>query len=145
MASQLILGGITFDSFSTPSRMGAGGDQAMAVHKLPGGGRVVDTLGPDEDDIAWRGEFYSNDALQRVIALDAMRAAGLVQSLTFAGQYRSVIVKRFKFDIIREPVWIAYNIVCFVYQNPMLGPVGIATGTIDTLVLNDIAGALSLS
>jgi hypothetical protein len=47
MSDTLILGGIAFDSFSTPSRMGAGGKQAMVVHKLPGGARVIDTLGLD--------------------------------------------------------------------------------------------------
>ncbi len=37
-----MLGGITFDQFSTPEHMGFGGDQAMAIHRLPGDARVID-------------------------------------------------------------------------------------------------------
>jgi hypothetical protein len=46
----LILAGVEFDSYSTPQRMMGGGNQAMVVHKLPGGDRTIDTLGPDEAD-----------------------------------------------------------------------------------------------
>ena len=44
MADVLTLGGIAFDDFSTPTNMGAGGDQAMVVRKLPGGARVIEAL-----------------------------------------------------------------------------------------------------
>lgn len=40
----LVLGNLTFDEWSTPERIGFGGKQALQVHKLPGGSRVVDTL-----------------------------------------------------------------------------------------------------
>jgi hypothetical protein len=53
----LVLGSLAFDDWSTPSKMGYGGRQMTAVHKLPGGARVVDTLGPDEKDIQWTGTF----------------------------------------------------------------------------------------
>jgi hypothetical protein len=56
MASVLTLGGIVFDDFSTPSAMGAGGKQAMVIHKLPGGSRVIDTLGLDA---IYRYETYA--------------------------------------------------------------------------------------
>ena len=93
MADVLTLGGIAFDGFSTPSGMGAGGKQAMVVHKLPGGARVIDVLGPDESNIDWSGEFFGNDSFANALALDGMRAAGQVVPLTFAGQYRSVIIE----------------------------------------------------
>ena len=99
----LILGGVTFDQFSTPPKMTAGGTQAMVVHKLPGGRRTIDTLGPDEADISWQGFFFGNDAYQNALTLDAMRAAGQVQQLTWAGQFRSVVINRFEYDIRRLP------------------------------------------
>jgi hypothetical protein len=144
MASTLVLGGIAFDDYSTPSAMGAGGKQAMVVHKLPGGSRVVDTLGPDEDNIAWTGQFFSNDALEKVAALDGMRAAGLVLGLEFAGQFRSVIIDSFKYQIRREPVWIEYQISCLVYQNPMLGVVSVVLSDLESLVQGDLAFAVGL-
>lgn len=58
----LLLGGLTFDEFSTPSRIGYGGRQALQVHKLPGGSRTVDLLGPDETNISFSGTFWGTGA-----------------------------------------------------------------------------------
>lgn len=140
----LTLGGIAFDQFSTPSGFGAGGKQHLVIHKLPGGQRVIDTLGPDESDITWHGMFFSNDAYTNVLALDAMRASGQVIPLLFAGQFRSVIIEKFDYNIRRLPVWIEYRINCVVYQNPSLGVVGAALSGIDTLILSDLSVAMGL-
>ena len=135
---QLILGGIVFDDFSTPREMMGGGNQAMVVHKLPGGLRVIDTLGPDDADITWQGEFFGDSAYDTALALDAMRAAGQVVELTWGGQYREVIVSNFIYHVRRLPVWVAYSVVCTVYQNPMQGASAGAPTLIDTLVLADL-------
>jgi hypothetical protein len=145
MADTLSLGGINFDGFSTPDAMGAGGKQAMVVHKLPGGSRVIDTLGPDEDNITWSGLFYGNDAYDKVLALDGLRAAGAVLPLTFGGQFRSVIIDTFSYRIRRLPVWVEYQISCCVYQNPSLGPLTSVLSTIDTLVGADLSFALGIA
>jgi hypothetical protein len=138
----LSLGGITFDNFSTPDHMMGGGRQSMVVHKLPGGARVVDTLGPDEANVAWNGFFYGNNAYASVLALDALRASGTTVPLIFGGQYRSVIVESFAYQIRRLPVWIEYQISCLVYQNPSLGALGTAVasaaGSIDSMISSDL-------
>lgn len=144
MADTLSVGGIAFDQFSTPRAMGAGGRQSLVVHKLPGGGRVVDTLGPDEDDISWSGFFYGDFAYDNALALDAMRASGQVVPLIFAGQFRSVIVEHFSYRIRRLPAWVEYEINCMVYQNPALGGLTAAVTSIDSLVLSDLTQAISL-
>ncbi|SHG91988.1 hypothetical protein [Bradyrhizobium erythrophlei] len=141
MADVLTLGGIAFDDFSTPSGMGAGGSQAMVVHKLPGGARVIDTLGPDEAPINWSGTFFGNNALATALALDALRAAGNVVALTFAGQYRSVIIDKFSYTIRRLPVWVEYSVSCTVYQNPALGNLTPSTSSVDSLVSSDLGTA----
>lgn len=144
-SSVLTLAGIAFDSFSTPSRMGAGGSQALVIHKLPGGRRVIDQLGPDEADIVWNGQFFGDDAYSTVLALDAIRQSGQVVPLIFAGQYRSVIVSSFNYSLRREPVWCEYQIVCTVYQNQSLGDLSVSnTSTaIDTQVSSDLGTASS--
>jgi hypothetical protein len=144
MPDTLILGGIAFDSFSTPDAMGAGGKQHIVVHKLPGGQRVIDTLGPDEDNITWSGKFYGNNAYANALALDGMRAAGQVVPLIFGGQFRSVIIDTFSYHIRRLPEWVEYSISCMVYQNQSLGTLGGSLGSIDTLILGDIALAIGL-
>jgi hypothetical protein len=143
MADTLTLGGITFDQYSTPDSMMGGGNQAMVVHKLPGGGRVIDTLGPDEDDISWNGKFFGNNAYQNALALDAMRAEGLVLPLTYAGLFKLVVIRHFVYHIRRLPLWVEYSITCTVFENPSLGDLGVGvTGNIDTLVLTDLATSL---
>jgi hypothetical protein len=144
MSDTLTLGGISFDGFSTPDAMGAGGKQAMVVHKLPGGQRVIDTLGPDEDNIVWSGKFFGNDSESKVLGLDGLRAAGQVLSLTFAGQFRSVIIDTFSYRWRRFPVWAEYQISCMVYQNPSLGALGGSIGSIDSLILADLSFAAGL-
>lgn len=138
MSDQLILGGILFDGYSTPNEMMGGGRQAMVVHKLPGGSRVIDTLGPDEANITWQGHFFSNDAYNTALTLDGMRAAGSVISLTWGGQFRLVIIDQFIYKVRRLPVWVDYNISCVVYQNPSLGNLGAVVSLIDNLILSDL-------
>jgi hypothetical protein len=137
----LTLGGVFFDGFSTPSEMMFGGKQTMVVHKLPGGARVIDTLGPDEANIAWSGFFFGNDAYATVLTLDGMRASGAVYPLSFGGQFRSVIIDSFIPKIRRIPVWIDYSISLMVYQNPSQGGLGGFSTSIDSLILSDLGAA----
>ena len=123
MTDRLILAGIVFENFdyAPPDKISFGGQQAMIVHKLPGGTRVIDTLGPDEDDINWNGFFFTPNALYNCQTLDALRGAGQVVTLTYAGMSRQVVVKHFKAEIRRYPNWIEYSIGCVVSNNPALG------------------------
>lgn len=143
MADVLTLGGITFTDFSPPESMPAGGKQAMIIHKLPGGSRVIDTLGPDEMDISWKGKFFGNDAYSIALALDAMRAAGQAVSLTWAGQQRTVIINHFAYAIRRLPVLVEYSVSCTVLTNPALGILSSAVGAVDVLVSSDLSAALA--
>ncbi|WP_024517077.1 hypothetical protein [Bradyrhizobium sp. Tv2a-2] len=142
-ADVLSLGGFVFTDYSPPSEMPAGGRQAMVIHKLPGGARVIDTLGPDDADIQWNGFFYGSDAYQNALQLDAMRADGQVLALTWGGQYRSVIISDFKYSIRRMPVWVIYSISCTVVQNPMQGDLSQSTSSVDDLVSSDLSSALA--
>jgi len=140
----LSIAGVTFDGFSTPDAIGSGGKQAMVIHKLPGGSRVINTLGPDEDDISWSGKFFGDSALDNALVLDGIRIAGSVVPLTFAGQYRSVIVSHFVYKIRRYPVWVEYEITCVVYQNPALGNLSVSLGGLDAMIMSDLSFAVSL-
>jgi hypothetical protein len=53
----LVLGPVAFSDFEDPERIRFGGAQRLAVHKLPGGARVIDALGPDDTEIGWSGIF----------------------------------------------------------------------------------------
>lgn len=144
MSDVLTLGGIAFTGYSPPESMMGGGSHALVVHKLPGGTRVIDTLGPDEADVVWRGFFFGDDAYTNALALDGMRASGSVVPLIWGGSYRSVIVKEFIYRVRRLPVWVEYDITCMVTQNPQFGVLGVVAQAIDTLITSDLAAALAI-
>jgi hypothetical protein len=144
-SDQLILGGLIFDDWSTPERIPFGGLQSMHVHKLPGGSRVVDTLGPDEMDITWHGTFWGDGAYDVALALNGMRQAGQPLPLTFGGQFYTVLISDAHVDIHRYPLHATYSITCVVTSSPMVGVLSGAVSSIDTLVSADIATALSFA
>lgn len=141
----LVLGGFAFDDWSTPSRMPFGGKQAMAVHKLPGGARVIDTLGPDEADIQFVGTMYADNAYGVADALDALRISGAQVPLTFAGRFYLVIIENVIVDIERYPQLMRYHISCVVAQNNMAGFLGSIASTVTALVSADMSTAMSLA
>lgn len=134
----VILGGIVFQDFEVPARINFGGEQRLARHELIGGGRVIDTLGPREDDIRWEGRFRALGAVQRAQALDAMRASGAQVPLIWGGLYRTVVVEHFdaNFEKLYE---IPYRIACCVVQNGMQGTLGALSATLDNLVSTDLS------
>lgn len=134
----LRLGNFVFSGFSPPDLLPVGGKQHMQVHKLPGGARVIDTMGPDDDDIAWHGTFFQNDAIDVCVQLDAMRRAGQLITLSFAGQSKQVVIGSFIYSIRRFPMWVEYVISCVVYQHP---PSTTASGAsaVDQSAANDAA------
>ena len=135
----LILGGLIFDDWSTPSTMPFGGKHAMAVHKLPGGARVVDTLGPDERDLTWTGTFWGDGAYENALALNGLRQSGSVLPLSFGGQSYQVVIAEALVDIRRLPQYATYTVNCIVAGNPMAGNLGSQPSTVDTTVSADIA------
>lgn len=137
----LVLAGVAFTDYSTPDTLPIGGKQAMAVHKLPGGTRVIDTLGPDENQISWSGTLFDNNAYDMALQLDGLRAAGAEVNLQFAGQSRQVVIEQFTYTIRRLPIWLEYSVTCTVASNPMLGVLGNFSAAIDNLVSTDLSSA----
>jgi hypothetical protein len=145
IADVLILGPITFTNFSPPERMPFGGRQIIAKHILLGGERVIDTMGPDDHDIHWEGQFFGSDAYRNCLALDALRAAGSLLPLSFAGQGYSVVIGEFHADIRRLPLWIDYHISCVIATNGAHGILGAISAGVDALVAADLTGAISIA
>jgi hypothetical protein len=145
IADLLILGPITFTNFSTPERMPFGGRQVIAKHILIGGSRVIDTMGPDDEDIHWEGQFFGAGAYQNCLALDALRAAGNPLPLSYAGQGYSVVIHEFHADIRRLPLWVDYHISCVIVTNGAHGFGLLAAASVDALVAADISAAIAIA
>ncbi len=147
--SGLILGGVTLEGFEIPGGLRFGGKQALAVHKLPGGTRVVDAMGPDDADLAWSGVLSGSAAADRARTLDLMRISGQVVPLAWDAFYYSVVIRRLDMSYA-NPWWIPYVIACTVVidsaqlllapaitdANAILGDLGLAGE------LTNVSGAL---
>jgi hypothetical protein len=119
-AGGVSLGGIELTGFEVPERITYGGTERMAEHHLPGGGTVVDLLGPSERDITWSGMMIGTDAIDRALALDQLRQSGATVLLLFGSLARKVIVVQFEAEY-RRAWWVGqYRIRCFVV--PVLPP-----------------------
>jgi len=109
----LLLGPIAFQNFEVPASINIGGAQRLAIHRLPGGARVIDALGRDDSDISFSGTFSGSDATLRARSIDEMRATGLPMPLTWDVFFYSVVINKFEADY-RSGWWIPYRISCTV-------------------------------
>lgn len=109
----VVLGPVVFAGFEVPERIALGGQQRLAVHDLPGGGRVIDVLGASEADLVWSGVISGPDAEERVRVLEGLRRGGLSWPLAWDGWRFTVIIKRFQ-AAVAGPFWAPYRITCAV-------------------------------
>ena len=101
----LLLGPIVFQDFEIPSGINFGGRQRLALHRLPGGFRVIDALGRDDAQISFAGIFTGSDATLRARSLDELRVAGIALPLTWDVLFYTVLISDFHADY-RNGWWI---------------------------------------
>lgn len=115
-----VLGPVAFEGYEVPERIRIGGRQQLAVHNLPGGGRVVDAMGPDEAPIEWSGVFSGPSAAERVRALERLRRSADTLELSWDGWRYSVVIEQFTAEVT-SPWWIPYEIRLCVVPEQGLG------------------------
>ena len=139
----LLLGPIVFQDFEVPEKVNFGGTQRLAIHQLPGGARVIDSLGRDDADISFTGIFSGADATLRARGVDELRALGMVLPLTWDVFTYSVVIREFTAQYERAG-WIPFRITCTVLRDEasalIQAPLGLATS-----LLGDCATAGTLS
>ncbi len=143
MTVLLTLGGIIFQDFEVPDNIAIGGEQALVVHKLPGGARVIDAMGADHRDITWSGRFRSGNAEARARLLDSYRIGGKQFLLQWSTYRYQVIVKSFEAQY-QQPFEIPYSVTCTVVADQS-APVLTGIPGIDAIIGSDLGSALGLS
>jgi len=108
------LGSFVFSGFEVPASVAWGGQQAHTVHKLPGGGRVVDVTGRDDRPVEWSGIFLGQGAEQRAIQLDGLRNAGRPLMLTWGQHNLQVLIASFEAETRQIDAHVSYRISCTV-------------------------------
>ncbi len=120
MSNYLLVGPLLLQGFELPPSIAWGGRQRVAVHHMPGGRRVLDSMGRDDAEISWSGIFTGSGAGLRARMLDLMRADGSVWPLAWDSFFYSVVVSRFAAEFEREN-WIPYSIACTVLRDEAEG------------------------
>lgn len=141
--AHLLLGPILFQDFELPGSIAWGGSQSLAVHRLPGGTRIIDAMGRNDADITWSGTFSGPDAPARARALDLMRADGALWSLTWESYFYTVVIARFEAEH-RRPNWIPYRLTCTVLRDETAALLQIPI-TVATSIVQDLATAATLT
>ena len=135
----LLLGPVLFQDFEIPCSISFGGAQRLAIHKLAGGGRVIDAMGRDDAVICFQGIFSGSDATSRARALDELRSSGLLLPLTWDVFFYTVVISQFQADY-RNGWWIPYRITCAVLRDEASALIGAAV-SLATSALADITAA----
>ena len=135
----LLLGPIAFKDFEVPAGIKFGGTQRLAIHRLPGGARVIDALGRDDANLTFSGIFTGSDATLRARSVDELRSTGLPLPLTWDVFFYSVIIDSFQADYLNGN-WIPYRISCTVIRDEASALIEAAISTV-TAALADILTA----
>jgi hypothetical protein len=112
----LLLGPVAFQDFEVPSGINFGGRQQLALHRLPGGARIIDALGRDDAQIGFSGIFSGTDATLRARSLDELRAGGVALPLMWDVFFYTVVITQFRANYCNN-WWIPYEIICTVLRD----------------------------
>lgn len=135
----VLLGSIIFQRREIPDIMPWGGAHHLVIHKLVGGTRVIDAMGPDPRPIEWRGLFLGPTATQRARICDAMKDSGAEIPLSWGSFYEPVVISHFHADYKHE--WeVHYQIACELVTNTSGG----GLFSLDNDILGDISIALDI-
>jgi hypothetical protein len=113
----LTLGTFQFQGLEIPAEIqGVGAQQRLAVHKFPGGARIIDAMGVDYSPLSWSGLFFGSGSLSRLATLKTLAAAGQPLSLTWHTFNYTVLIRDFG-SVERRQFEISYNISCEVLSD----------------------------
>ena len=106
----VVLGAVVLLGHEVPSRISLGGAQAVTIHRLPGGSRIIDAMGVDDGSISLSGYFTGPGAASRARLFDSIRKAGQVVPLSFGDYAFNVVVVHFEYDLQDRGALISYRI-----------------------------------
>lgn len=142
MSTTVSIATITLQAFEVPSAINFGSLQRMAVHDMPGGGRVIDVLGGSSGEITFGGILSGSNAEERAYLLDAICVSGVTVPLIWGQHYFMVVVAQANFDY-QKSWWIPYRLRCVV-STDLFNAAVTATTSVASRILLSLASAGSL-
>ncbi|GBQ79229.1 hypothetical protein LU298_13555 [Komagataeibacter intermedius] len=140
-SAPVTIGGLTLTGMEVPHLIRDGGAQQVAVHRLPGGNKIIDAVGNDPDRLELSGTFVGPTAIERAWMLRQMRIAG--QPVAFSGAGLSLLVRivQYSYDYTQKGIVIPYRLV--LEQPPQVAATSGVTSGLSALVGDDAGSALS--
>lgn len=114
----ITIGGIGLSDMEVPEKLTWGGTQQLVVHRMLGGQRVIDAMGPDDRTLDFGGLIRGPTAVSRARQLDAMRTAGAPVILSWDDFTYKVVIQSFEADYTRQGYRVPYRISCLVIPQP---------------------------
>ncbi len=138
-------GTVIFTDYAIPEKITYGGEQALAVHDLIGGVRIVDTLGRRDDPLEWSGLLFGPLAMGTATMLNKIRVTGEQVTLSWSSLKYLVVIRSFRPTFERQ--WqIGYSIKCEVVQDLTGLPSSqVKPASLDAAVKSDAATAGTLA
>ena len=136
------LGGLLLQGVEVPSRLAVGGDQALTVHKLIGGDRVIQAMGPDPAPITLEGMFTGAGALSRALQLTALRDAGQPVRLGYAGVSLMVVIRPAGYTYQQQGAVIPFQVTVEI-QPTVASTASSTPSALSALVGPDVASAVT--
>lgn len=140
----LTLGDFTFKDTEVPEDIKVSTEHRMNIHKMIGGVRIIDMLGPDHQPISWSGWLVGANALNRAITLKQMSDAGVPLNLSWSEFYYQVVIASVEVDFEREYQF-EYRITLVVLQDLTAPVYQDSSAGLDDLIGGDMKTANSLS
>lgn len=116
LAGDVSIAGVRLTGLAVPESMNFGGAQRVMVHKLPGGARQIDAMGPDDAEIEFKGYFTGPFGCDIADELDTIRQAGAAVPLICGMTARMVVITDFTWRVTGGGWIIPYEVRCTVMQ-----------------------------
>ena len=142
-SSPVQIGSVVLQGVEVPSELVFAGQQQTVVHKLPGGDRVINTLGADPGPITFSGMLTGPATSSRYQALDAMRVAGSPVSLMAAGQSFQAIVTAFRYTFQQRGAVVPYELTVEIIPQLASAQSTAGTSILSSLIGSDAASAVT--
>lgn len=126
------LGGFVFASHEVPPNLTVTVEQALTIHKLPGGGRIMDVGGDDPASLSFNGTLLGPRAVSRAKQIDAIRAKGLPVTLTIAQQQWRVMVRTFAYTYAKKGTVVSYHLLAEICVDPSASGITSLSGLSNT-------------
>lgn len=110
-AAPVMLGGLVLSGPEVPDELIIGGRQILVIHRLLGGGRVIDSVGNDAARLVLTGRFVGPAATRRARRVEAMREAAQILAFSVADLSARVWISEFSWSYQARGTICPYRLV----------------------------------